>query len=96
VGVNTRSERENQQVFRRANERLLNAVSERVDGKRALPFLCECLDPYCRSTVELTTERFRSVMKEPSQFAIVAGHPLMDGERVIASEGNVNIVVKDG
>jgi len=96
VGPNAQFERENKQVFRRANERLLGAVSDRVRGQRAIPFLCECLDPYCRSTVELTTERFRSLREEPNRFAVSVGHPLMDGERVIANEGNVNIVEKDG
>ena len=92
--MNAHSARENQEIFRRANERLLNAVSDRVDGDRALPFLCECLDPLCRSTVELTTDRFRSLRRTTNRFAVVAGHPLMEGERVIASEGNVNIVEK--
>jgi len=96
VGAHPHSERENQHVFRRANERLLSAVSDRVQSDRSLPFICECLDPYCRSTVALTTERFRWLREAPNRFAVVPGHPLMDGERVIANEGNVNIVEKDG
>jgi len=37
-------------------------------------------------------ERFRSLREEPNRFAVSVGHPLMDVERVIANEGNVNIV----
>jgi hypothetical protein len=38
---------ENQQRFRRANERLYGAVSPMVDGDRPVPFLCECADASC-------------------------------------------------
>jgi hypothetical protein len=51
----------NHDVFRRANERLLAAVRDVVDDARPIPFLCECVDPDCRSTVELSINQFRDV-----------------------------------
>jgi hypothetical protein len=87
-------DRRNQDVFRRANERLLDAVRDRVDRRRRIPFLCECLDPSCRSTVELTIEQFQTLAQEPNRFAIVTGHPRMDGERVITTCDDISIVEK--
>jgi hypothetical protein len=84
----------NQNVFRRANERLLAAVSDRIDDARQIPFLCECLDPACRSTVQLTIEQFRELRDERIRFAIVTGHPTMDDERIVAVDGDGTIVEK--
>lgn len=88
------SDRHNQHVFRRANERLLDAVRDRVDGDRRIPFLCECFDPSCRSTVELTIGQFRALTEEPNRFAIVTGHPRMDDERVVTTYDDISIVEK--
>jgi hypothetical protein len=94
VQVGESSERRTQDVFRRANERLLDAVSDRVDGQRPIPFLCECLDPSCRGTVNLTVAQFRRLRETPNRYAIVSGHPTLDGERLIATKGDVSIVEK--
>jgi hypothetical protein len=83
-----------QDIFRRANERLLAAVSNHIDDTRQIPFLCECLDPVCRSTVQLTIEQFRELREEGIRFAIVTGHPTMDDERIVAVDGDVTIVEK--
>lgn len=86
--------RANQDVFRRANERLLAAVNDRVDGSRPIPFICECLDPTCRSTVQLTIEQFRDLRTTDKRYAVVSGHPLLDGERILEEDDGVTIVEK--
>jgi len=86
--------RRNQDVFRRANERLLAAVENHIDDTRSIPFLCECLDPACRSTVQLTIGQFRDIRAKQNHFAIVTGHPTMDNERIVETDGDVTIVVK--
>lgn len=87
------AKRENQDVFRRANERLLAAVGDRIDDDRPIPFLCECLDPGCRSTVQLSIEQFRD-LEADNRYAIVTDHPIRRGERIIEVDGNVTIVEK--
>ena len=84
--------RVNQDVFRRANERLLAAVGDRIDPRRPIPFLCECLDPDCRSTVELSVEQFRELQAERNRYALVTGHRLMHGERIVDVDGSVTLV----
>ena len=87
-----RAQRANQDVFRRANERLLAAVRDHVDDEREIPFLCECLDTECRSTVQLSIEQFRELRGEDNRYAIVTGHPVMDDERILEVDGLVTIV----
>ena len=88
------AQRVNQDVFRRANERLLAAVRDRIDDARPIPFLCECLDPECRSTVQLSIEQFRDLRESDTRFAIVTGHPIFHGERSVELDGDVTIVEK--
>ena len=89
-----RTPRANQDVFRRANERLLAAVRDVVDDERPIPFLCECLDADCRSTVQLSIEQFRDVREVDNRYAIVTGHPIMNGERPVKVDGDITIVQK--
>ena len=89
-----RTPRANQDVFRRANERLLAAVRDVVDDARQIPFLCECFDPDCRSTVQLSIEQFRDVREVDNRYAIVTGHRTMNGERPVEVDGDVTIVQK--
>lgn len=87
-----RTPRVNQDVARRANERLLAAVRDVVDDTRAIPFLCECLDPECRSTVQLSIEQFRDLREMENRYAIVTGHPIMNGERPVWVDGELTFV----
>ena len=89
-----RTPRANQDVFRRANERLLAAVRDVVDDERQIPFLCECFDPDCRSTVQLSIGQFRDVREVDNRYAIVTGHRTMNGERPVEVDGDVTIVQK--
>jgi hypothetical protein len=89
-----RTSRANQDVFRRANERLLAAVRDVVDDARPIPFLCECLDANCRSTVQLSIEQFRDLREIDNRYAIVTGHPIMNGERPVEVDRDVTIVQK--
>ena len=88
------AERSNQDVFRRANERLLAAVGDRIDEARPIPFLCECLDSGCRSTVQLSIEQFRDLRESDDRYAIVTGHPNLGRDRVLEIDGGVSIVEK--
>ena len=58
------------------------------------PFLCECVAPDCRSTVELSINQFRDVREVDKRYAIVTGHPTMNGERPVEVDGDVTIVQK--
>ena len=87
---------ENQQRFRRANQRLYGAVSPMVDGDRPVPFLCECADASCTAPVPLSLNQYRSVRSEDSRFVIVPGHATIDGEGVVTENERFSIVEKPG
>ena len=89
-----RTPRANQDVFRRSNERLLAAVRDVVDDARPIPFLCECIDADCRSTVQLSIGQFRDLREIDNRYAIVTGHSIMNGERPVEVDGDVTIVQK--
>jgi hypothetical protein len=65
-----------------------------IDGSRPIPFLCECLDPDCRSTVQLSIEQFRDLRETDNRYAIVTGHLVTHAERPVAVDGDVTIVEK--
>ena len=85
---------ENQQRFRRANERLYGAVSQMVDGDRPVPFLCECADASCMAPVHLSLTQYRGVRSDDSRFVIVPGHATIDGEGVVIENERYTIVEK--
>ena len=66
-----RTPRANQDVFRRANERLLAAVRDVVDDARPIPFLCECFDTDCRSTVSSRSRGSATCAEIDNRYAIV-------------------------
>ena len=69
-------------------------MENHIDDTRSIPFLCECRDPACRSTVQLTTGQFRDIREKRNHFAIVTGHPTPEDERIVETNGDVTIVVK--
>jgi hypothetical protein len=87
---------ENQQRFRRANERLYGAVSSMVDGDRPVPFLCECPDDSCTAPVPLSLTQYRGVRSDDSRFVIVPGHATIDGEGVVTENERFAVVEKPG
>jgi hypothetical protein len=94
VGAAESDQRLIQNVFRKANERLLAAVGDRIASDREIPFLCECHDPSCLSTVLLTVDDYRLVRQHERRFAVVPGHPTAVGESTVSRANGVSIVEK--
>jgi hypothetical protein len=44
--------------------------------------------------VQLTVGQFRGLREKQGYFAIVTGHPTLDDERIVETDGDVTIVVK--
>ena len=52
--------RENEELFRTLNERLVEQVADTLEDDRVVPFLCECADDLCMARMEMTLARSRT------------------------------------
>ena len=87
------AQRTNQDVFRRANERLLAAVGDRIDDARAIPFLCECSERLCFQRLELTIERYDVTRSHPQRYLVARGHEVT-GALLLEQDDRVAYVEK--
>lgn len=85
---------ENQERFRRANERLREQVVALARGEQRIPFLCECADEDCVDAVHATLGEYAGVRNEDLYFLIVPGHQTIDGEHVVEERERYNVVEK--
>ena len=93
----TREERltQNQKLFRVANERLRERVSELDTDEAPIPFLCECADDACLGRVELAPSRYQEVREHENRYMILPDHLMVEGERVIEDNGHFHVVEKE-
>lgn len=88
---------ENQRIFRAANERLEKLVSRiEIPDDSMIPFLCECADDGCLGRIEATSDEYANAHSDADQYFILPGHPRIEGEELIASNGRFELVQKTG
>jgi hypothetical protein len=87
---------ENQRLFRSGNERLTEALGDKVPPGAAVPFLCECADEFCDGRVVLGLSDWKTLASEPHQFVTLPGHPRSDGEVVVGTVDGYDVVRKPG
>jgi hypothetical protein len=71
---------ENESVFRRVNEEIAATAAAGGDGAAAT-FVCECSDPSCHATIELTQVEYAWIRSHPTYFVVTAGHEQRPDER---------------
>ena len=87
----------NQTLFREVNERIqyLGEVNERIgysaEGATS-EFVCECSNPECISTIELTVVEYERVRSNPTWFVIKPDHDLAQIERVVSRDDGFAVV----
>jgi hypothetical protein len=86
--------RDNEETFRRANERLEAAVGERDATADRVPFLCECADETCMGRVDLTLDDYRAVRAHKKYFVMLPDHTRSRGEEVVARRDGYEITEK--
>jgi len=75
---------QNEQVFRRVNERLREDWDRLgIDPGSDALFLCECGDAACREPIRIPTTAYEAVRDDPDAFIIVPGHEDTAVETVI-------------
>ena len=87
--------RENEELFRTANERLRKHVEDAVLPGEAVPFLCECMDELCMKRIDLTLTEYRQVRARDDTFAVAPGHAAPRGEVVVDQHDGFHVVRKE-
>jgi hypothetical protein len=95
MAMQTARMRENEEVFRVANERLHRQIADAVAADRLVPFLCECADERCMERVEMTLADYESVRAHPDTFAVVPGHAVEQVEKIVEDRGSFHVVQKE-
>jgi hypothetical protein len=85
----------NQVVFREVNERIAELTGLMNETGFNL-FICECSDPGCAESLEITTGEYEAVRRDGARFVIVNGHELPEVERVVDGNGRFIVVEKTG
>ncbi len=87
--------RENEELFRTANERLRGQIENAVTSERPVPFLCECADELCMERMEMTLDDYKGVRAHEDTFAVLPGHAAERGEVVVDERGSFHVVRKE-
>jgi hypothetical protein len=86
--------RENEELFRRANERLLEQIREGTSDDTLVPFLCECADDLCMARMEMTLDDYRRLRANDGTFGVLPGHVEEHGEVVVQELARYHVVRK--
>ncbi len=79
----------NEAMFRAANERIELEAEAAGMGGVSVPFVCECPDPSCTDTLELTLADYEAVRTGPTRFFTIPGH------QALAVQANAAVVVEE-
>jgi hypothetical protein len=83
----------NEAMFRRINESVEWDYSE-TDYPGLIGFLCECGDPDCEESIELTRREYETVRKNPRRFAVIADHAIRTTEDIVERHQRYAVVEK--
>lgn len=85
----------NQAAFREVNERIAELTAEWRQTDMSL-FICECGDPGCAESLEITPAEYESVRADGASFVVLEGHQSPEVERVVDGNGRFLVVEKVG
>jgi hypothetical protein len=85
----------NDSIFRDANEQI-NAKAQEYDTDegQAVPFICECADEHCTTTVPLVLGEYEEIRTDSRQFLTAFGHERFEGLFEIVSTNHNHLVVR--
>jgi hypothetical protein len=94
MSVRHQRKRQNQRIFRAANERLQHTIDGQVPFGTVLPFLCECADDRCRGRIDMDASDYEGIHIDRQLYIVIRDHPTMDGEDVVEEQDDYDIVRK--
>jgi hypothetical protein len=82
----------NEATFRKVNEGM--EVGQEPGG--LMTFICECGRLGCTELILLTRAEYEALRADPRRFALLAGHEILDVERVVERHERYLVVEKSG
>jgi hypothetical protein len=83
----------NEGLYREVNERIREIHSEIGDDERT-DFLCECGRDDCTQPISLSLSEYEEIRSDPTHFAVVPGHEVVDLEHVIKETDRFSVIEK--
>ena len=83
----------NEAVFRSVNEEIETVRGPDEPGETTA-FVCECADPECAQTIELTAAQYADVRSGERRFVVLEGHERPEIEDVVGGGDGFAIVEK--
>jgi len=72
----------------------VNDVIAGTQGSNGSRFLCECANPLCNATLEMSGHDLQTLHSTPGCYVVLAGHDIPDLEDVVQSQNGYAIVRK--
>jgi hypothetical protein len=92
VGLSAQRAAENENLFRRINER----VEALAAGHDELPIVCECSDPGCVERLNVPHGTYEHARSQPAWFLLAPGHEKAELEQVVERGDGWLLVAKRG
>jgi hypothetical protein len=70
----------------------VNEVIARTGGSNGSTFLCECANPHCNDTFDMTAHDLRTLHSVPGDYVVMPGHDIPDLEEVVRQQNGYAIV----
>jgi hypothetical protein len=87
---------ENETIFNAINERIVDLNAEFNAANDLVSIVCECGDDRCIERIEIDSEDYAEVHRQPDRFVVVPGHAILETERVIEQAESYEVVEKTG
>jgi 5-bromo-4-chloroindolyl phosphate hydrolysis protein len=84
----------NQSMFRAINEQMTKLNEAFHAATATYVIACECADTSCIRTLDIATEEYEAIRKEPNRFAVLAGHVYPEVETVTEETERYVVVEK--
>jgi hypothetical protein len=85
----------NQSLFRDVNERI-EELSEKLEARAMVRFVCECALKDCVERIEMTHGEYEVLRRVPTHFAVMHGHEIEGVEEIVDYTDRYVVVEKLG
>jgi hypothetical protein len=78
-----------EEFFRAVNE----AIADHAPTDNQT-YVCECANPYCSETIDVSTEDIKVLHSRPGYYVVLSGHVLPDFEQIVVAAPTYAVVTK--